>query len=813
MKFTLGWLKDHLDTDATLDQIVEALNRLGLEVEAAEDRAAAFAPFLIGKVVGARQHPNADKLRLCTVDLGPDFDGGAQPEVVCGAPNAREGITICYAPVGAVIPESGAELKPAKIRGVESRGMLCSAREMGLGEDHDGIMELDPGAPIGGNFAAFMGLDDPVIEIAITPNRPDALGVRGIARDLAAEGLGPLKPDPWGAAAKGAIEEDGDGGVALRLDDTAACPMFAGRVIAGLTNGPSPAWLQQRLTAIGLRPINALVDVTNYVSYDRARPLHVYDAAKLRGTVHARLAKAGERVLALDGKTYALSGSECVIADDTGAIGLGGVMGGETTGAQPDTTEVFIESALFDPIRTAETGRAHNIQSDARYRFERGVDPETPVEGIEVATRMILALCGGTARTKVVAGAPPEWRRTYTLRKDRTATLGGLDVDPTRQQDILEALGFDVTEAGATFTVAPPSWRLDVHGEADLVEEICRVVGLDAIPAVQLPRSSEVGKPSLNPELRRVRAARRLLAGRGLVECVTYSFIHGPEAKLFGHTDERLHLLNPISADMDVMRPSILPSLIAAVRRNVHRGLGDAAVFEIGPAYVDVTTQRRVAAGVRRGATAAEHWSKAARPVDVYDAKADVLAVLAELGVPTDKLTFQPVAEHSGAPSTDHYHPGRGALVKLGPKTVLATFGELHPLVLKHMDVDGPLVGFEVFLDALPRPKAAKGGRTKPALDASDLQAVDRDFAFVVEEDVPAAEVLSAARGADKALITGADVFDVYRGKGVPEGRKSLAVRVRLTPRAATLTDAEIEAVAEKIVAKVGAATGGVLRG
>ncbi len=801
MKFTLGWLKQHLDTDATLDRVADTLTAVGLEVEAVSDRAADLAAFRVAYVVEAKQHPNADRLRVCIVDTGDE-----EVQVVCGAPNARTGMKGVFAPSGTTIPGTGLHLKPTVIRGVESNGMLCSEREMGLSDAHEGIIELPDDAPVGRPFAEVMGLDDPVIEIAITPNRQDCLGVHGVARDLAAAGLGSLKPldtSPVPGAYPNPID--------VRLDftpDTAdACPMFVGRHFRGIGNGPSPKWLQDRLRAIGLRPISALVDITNWMTFDLGRPLHVFDADSITGHLVVRLGHEGDRFMALDDKEYEADETMTVIADDDGMLSLGGVMGGASSGATPETVNCYFEAALFDPVRTAATGRKLGIESDARYRFERGVDPAFVVPGMEIATRLVLELCGGEASELVIAGAEPDWRRTVPFRPARVQHLGGLDIPENESLRILEALGFTVSGQGERLDVSVPSWRCDIGGESDLIEEVCRIHGYDGIPSVALMKEGAVTRRARSRRQQRVATASRVLASRGLNEAVTWSFLPRAHAELFGGGSAELLLANPISADLDAMRPSLLPNLIAAAGRNVDRGIADLGLFEVGPQYAGdrPEDQATVAAGVRRGNSGPRHWAARPRPVDAFDAKADALALLAASGAPIDSL--QVVAD-----APDWYHPGRSGQLKLGPRTVLAAFGEIHPAVLERLDVKGPAVGFEVYLDAVPLPKD-KGARTRPPLDAPDLPTVERDFAFIVAADVEAGRVVRAARGADKALIVDVSVFDVYQGKGVEEGCKSVAISVRLQPRDKTLTDTEIEAIAGKVVAAVAKATGGILRG
>jgi len=806
MKFTLGWLKAHLETTASLKEIADKLTAIGLELEGIEDRAEKLKPFIVAYVVEAKQHPDADRLRVCIVDTGTE-----KLQVVCGAPNARTGMKGVFARAGTTIPGSGLELKKSNIRGQESNGMLCSAREMGLGEDHAGIIDLPADAPVGKPFADVLGLNDPVIDIAITPNRADCLGVRGIARDLAAAGLGTLKPrkvEPVPGQFKSPVA------VAFDLPPEAAnaCPYFVGRLIRGVKNGPSPKWLQDRLTAVGLRPISALVDVTNFFTLDVNRPLHVFDAKKIAGNkLLVRLAKPGETIKALNGKDYTLTGSETVICDDKGVESLGGVIGGETTGCTETTTDVFVEAALFDPIRTAATGRRHEIVSDARYRFERGLDPAAVIEGMEAATRLIMELCGGEPSELVITGKEPEWRRSYVLRTERLHGLGGLAIAAPEARQILERLGFAVDGSADVLQVTPPPWRGDIHGETDLIEEVARIHGYDKIAAVSMVRDSAVARPALTAAQRRVRDAKRELAGLGLVEAVTFSFMAKSQAALFGGANPALAVANPISADLDMMRPSILPNLVLAAKRNADRGVPDAALFEIGPQFHDPTPagQRIVAAGIRSGRSGPRHWAAPPRPVDAFDAKADALALLAALGLSTDNV--QAAAE---APAW--YHPGRSGALKLGPKTVLAYFGELHPGTLRKLDADGPIAAFEVFLDALPAPKA-KASKARPMLRLSAFQPVERDFAFVIDAGIEAAKVVAAVKTAGKDLVAGAaiaavSVFDVYQGQGVPEGKKSLAISVKLQPTERTLTDAEIDAVGQRIVASVAKATGASLR-
>jgi phenylalanyl-tRNA synthetase beta chain len=796
MKLTLSWLKDHLTTDADAKTIAKKLTSIGLEVESLEDKSAALAAFSVARVVTAEQHPNADKLRLLTVDTGREI-----AQVVCGAPNARVGLVGVFAPPGTFIPGSNFTLSIAKIRGVESRGMMCSERELQLSEEHDGIIELPAETPIGSPAAAALGLSDPVIDIALTPNRGDAASVYGVARDLAAAAVGALK-DGAVKPVKGSYPSP----IKVSLDfpqaAASACTMFAGRLIRGVKNGPSPKWVQDRLKAVGLRPISALVDVTNLVAQDRGRPLHVFDAAKLKGNMRARLAKPGEKLVALDGKTYALDSEMTVIADDAAARGIAGVMGGEDSSCTETTTDVFVESAMFDPVRTARTGRTLGIVSDARYRFERGVDPEFVVSGLELATKLIVEFCGGEPSEIVVAGKTTDWKRTISMAPDALKRLAGIDLPRPEIVRILTTLGFGVTGSDR-LDVTPPSWRPDVHGSADLVEEVVRIHGIDKVPSAAMTRSSAVARPILTPAQRRIGTIRRALASRGFSEAVHFSFIPRKAAALFGGGDEARQLENPISADLDAIRPSVLPALLASAARNQARGISHAMMFEIGPQFSSGIpgAQTEVAAGIRVGEPP-RHWSRAAVLPDWTAVKADAIAGLeaawGEVGAPVQ----------ANAPSW--YHPGRSGTIALGPKPLLH-FGEINPRIIAAFDLKGPVAGFEIFLDAIPEAKA-RSGKARAKLDLADLMPVDRDFAFVVDAKVAAQDVVKAARGADRQLIERVDVFDVYEGKGVPEGKKSLAIAVKLQPKERTLTDAEIEAVAQKIVTAVTKATGGTLR-
>ncbi|WP_018631373.1 phenylalanine--tRNA ligase subunit beta [Neomegalonema perideroedes] len=804
MKITLGWLKDHLETSASLEEIAAAMTDLGLEVEGIEDPASRLKGFVVARVIEAARIEGSDHLNRCRVDAGT----GQEIQVVCGAHNARTGMKAVFAPVGTYVPGIDKTLKPGKLMGVESNGMLCSERELELSDEHGGIIELPEDAPVGVAFSVYRPAD-PVIEFKLTPNRPDALAVRGVARDLAARGIGKLKPAPV-EPLPGAFVSPIKVKLAPEVAE-GACPHFVGRLIRGVKNGPSPQWLQDRLKAVGLRPINALVDVTNFFTLDRARPLHVYDAAKLSGDVLVRSAREGESLAALDGKSYDLAPGMTVIADSAKAVGIGGIMGGTETGCEEETVEVFLEGAWFDPIRTAETGRKLRINSDARYRFERGVDPGFTREGVEAAARMILELCGGEVSQEVEAGAAPIQSRILPLRKARLKALVGLDLAPEIQAAHLEALGFKAHDRGDRFEVEVPSWRPDVHGEADLVEEVARVASLTKLESQPLARPLGVAKPVLTLRQRRTAAARRALAAAGLNEAVTYSFIPADQAALFGGGGPEMKLANPIAADLSDMRPSALPGLLAAAARNQARGFLDLGFFEIGAEFFgpEPGQQRETAAGILVGGTTAREWSGARRPVDAFDAKGLAEAALAALGAPVASLQVAREAP-------EWLHPGRSGALKLGPKNTLAVFGELHPRVVEFYGLRGPVVVFSVDLDALPAAPAGKT-RARPPLEASDLQPVERDFAFVAESSAEAAAFLRAARGADKALIAEARIFDVFEGPKAEAqfgpGKKSVALTIRLQPRERTLTDAEIEAVSDKVVKAVAKTTGAALRG
>ncbi|MEO0030666.1 MAG: hypothetical protein RIS94_424 [Pseudomonadota bacterium] len=799
MKFSLSWLKTFLDTDADATTIAKALTALGLEIEGVEDASAALTKFRVARVLSAEKHPQADKLQVLSVDLGD----GAPLQVVCGAPNARAGLVGVLGVPGAVVPANGMTLKVAAVRGVESNGMMCSTRELGLGEEHEGIIELPADAPVGTSFADYLG-SDPVFDVSITPNRPDCMGVYGIARDLAAAGLGSLKPiavTPQAGSYPCPVE--------IRTDDAEGCPAFYGRVIRGVTNGPSPKWLQDALKSAGQRPISALVDATNYVMLGYGRPAHAYDLATLNGAVVARRAVDGEGVTALNGKHYVLDSAMTVIADDAGVHDIAGIMGGEHSGCSDTTTDVLLEIAYFNPQRIARTGQALALASDARGRFERGVDPAFLDTGLDLLTDLIVQICGGEASEVVRAGAAPSGHKSVAYDPALAGRLGGVDVPAAEQQRILNALGFGVVEAGGHWAVSVPSWRPDVDGAPDIVEEVIRVHGLDAVPSTPLPRADGVAKPTATPVQALERRVRRAAAARGLNEAVTWSFLPEAEAAAFADGQFVWTLANPISEDLKAMRPSLLPGLLTATRRNLDRGAASVRLFEIGRRYLradDGSSDEKLSlAVVLAGERTPRGWASGkAVAFDAFDAKAEALALLAEAGAPVENLQ---VMGEAGS----QFHPGQSATLRLGPKQVLARFGMLHPATAKAFDLDGPVAVVELFLDRIPARKGASGfARAHYAPPA--LQAVTRDFAFLVPDSVPAGDLLRSVKGADKQAIVAARVFDDFRGAGVPEGHKSIAIEVTLQPVDKSFDDAALKAIADKVVAAA-AKQGAALRG
>ncbi|MFD1789834.1 phenylalanine--tRNA ligase subunit beta [Sphingomonas floccifaciens] len=789
MKFTLSWLKEHLDTSATVDEVADALTRVGLEVEGVENPGAKLAAFRVAKVLSAEPHPQADKLQVLSVDAGPDHNNGAPMQVVCGAPNARAGLVGVFGPPGAYVPGADITLKVAAIRGVESSGMMCSARELQIGEGHEGIIELPADAPVGTPFPDYAGLDDPVFDISVTPNRQDCMGVRGIARDLAAAGLGTLKP----LAGTDPVAGEGPG-PDVRTDDPKGCPAFYGQEVRGVANGASPDWMQARLKAIGQKPISALVDITNYVMIDLGRPLHVYDKAKLTGGLVARKAVAGEQVLALNGKTYTLSEGMTVIADDTHVHDIGGIMGGEDSGVSETTTDVVIECAYFTPESIARTGQKLQLTSDARQRFERGVDPAFLDQGLAIATRLVLDICGGTSSGITRAGTPPTEPKTLTYDPQLAERLGGLIVAEDRQRAILESLGFTIAD---DWTVTVPTWRRDVDGPADLVEEVIRIEGLDNVPSTPLPRTPGVARPTATPMQLLERKVRRAAAARGLAEAVTWSFISENEAAAFG--GGAWTVANPISEDMKVMRPSLLPGLLAAAERNVKRGATSIKLFELGRRYLS-DGERLTLGVVLAGDARPRGWAQGkAKAFDAFDAKAEALALLEAAGAPVANLQVMGEAGET-------WHPGQSATLRLGPKTVLAAFGMLHPLTLKAFDLSGDVAAVEIYLDAIPAKRST--GFMRPAYTPPALQAVTRDFAFLVPAELKAGDLVRAVKGADKGTIVDARLFDRF----VKDDQTSLAVEVTLQPGAKSFTDEELKAIADKVVAAA-AKVGATLRG
>ena len=789
MKFTLSWLKDHLDTEADLDTVVATLTAIGLEVEGVENAAEKLKPFTIAEVLTAAPHPQADKLQVLTVDAGT----GEAIQVVCGAANARAGLKGVFGAPGAYVPGSDLTLKVAAIRGVESRGMMCSIRELELGDEHEGIIDLPADAPVGANYAEWAGLDDPVIDVSVTPNRQDAMGVRGIARDLAAAGLGTLKPLSVAPIEGPAPAPE------IVIEDETGCPAYFGQNVDGVTNGPAPAWMQRRLRAIGQRPISALVDITNYIMIDVGRPLHVYDRAKVRGRTIVRRARAGETFLALNGKTYTLDETMTSIADETHTHDIGGIMGGEDSGVAEDTRDVLIECAFFEPEHVALTGQKLGLTSDARQRFERGVDPAFLEDGLAMATRMVMELCGGTPSPVTRAGSPPIEPRFVDYDPIRAERLGGLAVPAERQAETLGKLGFSVDRSGESWRIQVPSWRRDVIGSADIVEEVLRIEGLDKLPSTPLPRAPGVARPTATPAQLIERKARRAAAARGLNEAVTWSFISEAEAEPFGGS--AWVLANPISEELRVMRPSLLPGLLAAARRNLARGAETVRLFEVGRRYLGDKEHPTI--GILLAGEKPRDWRRSGgRGFDAFDVKAEALAILAEAGAPVGNL--QVLGDAAGV-----YHPGQSGRLGLGPKTILAEFGALHPRILKAFDLDGGAVAAELFLDAIPMKRAS--GHMRPAYAPPALQPVRRDFAFLVPADLAGGDLVRAVRGADKAAIVTADLFDVFTGQGVPEGQKSLAIEVVLQPSEKSFTDEDLKAISDRIVAAA-AKLGAILR-
>ncbi len=794
MKFTLSWLKEHLDTDASVDEISETLTRIGLEVEEVVNPAANLSDFITAKIEKVEMHPDSDHLHVLAVNTGKET-----LQVVCGAPNVHEGLIGIYAPTGALIPAYGERLKIAKIRGVESMGMMCSEKELMVGDDHSGIIELPASTLIGKPAAEVLNID-PVIEVSITPNRAECLGVRGIARDLAASGLGKLKPLSI-PEIKGSFKSP----ITVSVDCPEACPTYTARYIKGVNNkAETPKWMKDRLTAIGLRPISALVDITNYINYDLARPLHVFDADKLKGNIKVRMAQNGEEFLALNEKNYTLDDKCLGICDDEGVQCLGGIMGGLNKGSYEDTTNVLLECALFTPTCIARTGRKLQIDSDSRARYERWVDPMSNISGNNYATQMILDICGGEASEMEVAGTEKNEAKPVYLRPERLKTFIGLDVSKEKCEEILSNLGFALAEEDGKIKAVAPSWRGDIECEQDLIEEVVRMIGLDNIPATSM-KTADFPKPVLTPLQNNIVMVKHELASRGMFETVTFSFTDSDIAQHFRRGQEPILLQNPIIKELDEMRPSLLPNLLIGAKNNIARGYADLAIFEVAPEFYgrNPGEQKAVASGIRVGKTSKKDWTGSMRAYDVFDAKADALAAIAAAKGPIEAPQIT-----TDAPA--YYHPGRSGAIRLG-KNVLAYFGELHPAVLKALDIKSNVVAFEVFLDNIPLPRDAKS-KAKKKLELSQLQAVDKDLAFVVARNVSAINIVAAAKNADRNNIADVRVFDVYAGDNLPEDKKSVAISVTFQPKEKTYTDAELEALMNKVILEVGKKTGATLR-
>ncbi len=794
MKFTLSWLKEHLDTNASVDEISETLTRIGLEVEEVINPAAALHDFITAKIEKVEMHPDSDHLHVLAVNTGKET-----LQVVCGAPNVHEGLIGIYAPTGALIPAYGERLKVAKIRGVESMGMMCSEKELMVGNDHSGIIELPADTAIGVSAADVLNID-PVIEVSITPNRAECLGVRGIARDLAASGLGKLKPLNI-PEIKGSFKSP----ITVSVDCPDACPTYTARYIKGVNNkAETPKWMKDRLTAIGLRPISALVDITNYINYDLARPLHVFDADKLKGNIKVRMAHNGEEFLALNEKSYTLDDKCLGICDDEGVQCLGGIMGGLNKGSYEDTTDVLLECALFTPTCIARTGRKLQLDSDSRARYERWVDPMSNISGNNYATKMILDICGGEASEMEIAGAEKFEAKPVYLRPERLKTFVGMEVSKEKCEEILSHLGFTLSEEDGKIKAVSPSWRGDIECEQDLIEEVVRMIGLDNIPATSM-KTADFPKPVLTPLQNNIVMVKHELASRGMFETVTFSFTDSDIAQYFRREQEPILLQNPIIKELDEMRPSLLPNLLIGAKNNIARGYADLAIFEVAPEFYgrNPGEQKAVASGIRVGKTSKKDWTGSMRAYDVFDAKADALAAIAAAKGPIDAPQIT-----TDAPS--YYHPGRSGTIRLG-KNVLAYFGELHPAVLKALDIKSNVVAFEVFLDNIPLPRDAKS-KAKKKLELSQLQAVDKDLAFVVARNVSAINIVAAAKNADRNNIADVRVFDVYEGDNLPEDKKSVAISVTFQPKEKTYTDAELEALMNKVILEVGKKTGASLR-
>jgi len=785
MKFTLSWLKDHLDTNKKLDTIVDTLTNIGLEIESIEDKSKTFNDFTVAEVVKAEKHPDADRLKVCTVK---SIDGTFQ--VVCGAPNAREGMKGIFAPENSFIPGTGVKLKKSKIRGVESCGMLVSEKEMGISDEHDGIIEVDPKYSLGEKFIEVFNLNDPVIEINITPNRGDCLSVRGVARDLAAAGLGKLKENKLIQNIEGTFDSPVQWEKDFTGDEEYICPGVSGRYFKNVTNKESPAWLQERLKAIGLRPISALVDITNYITYDLGRPLHVYDADKIKGNLKMRYAKENENCLTLDEEKRKCTKEMIVISDDKQLHGIGGVMGGLDSGCSFDTKNVFLEVALFDPISVTKTGRQLKLQSDARYRFERGIDPTSIKWGVEAATTMILDLCGGEVSKTVQTKILEKKQTKIDFNTDKIKLLGGLDVPKEKQKSILESLGFSVKEKSSIFNITVPNFRPDIEGEADIVEEILRIYGFDNIPITNISdHNSKIN--ILSPELKSFYKIKRVIANKGYLEAVTWSFMDQKIAKLI--SDNIIIIKNPISADLDVMRPSNIPNLLTAVNLNKSKMINHSKIFEVGPIFDETLEDKQinVATAIGYGNVSGQNWNSKNKDFDVFDIKSDLMTILKSLNTPIDSLNYEAIDNRV-------FHPGKSSSLRIG-KNIIANFGELNPILLNSFNISNSVVAFEIFTETLAQFQGKKKS-TVSAFDNNPFQTVERDFAFLLPKSIKANDLVNKIKKIDKKIINKVKIFDVYEGEKIENNTKSIAIRVLLQPIDKTFTDEEIEDISNQII-------------
>ena len=792
MKFTLSWLKQHLETNSDIETILKKLTNIGLEVESSYNPSEALNGFIAAKIISTKPHPDADRLQLCLIDTGTE-----EIEIVCGAKNAKEGLTTIYAPVGSTIPASGMKLKKAKIRGIESSGMLCSEKELNLGDDSEGITELSGQISPGTSISKALDINDTYVEIAITPNRPDCLGIRGIARDLAAAGLGELIKEKQ---IKISTSKENLPVFIDAENNFEGCTIFAGRLIKNITNNQSPDWLVKRLESIGIKSINCLVDITNFINFDRGRPLHVYDANKINNKIGARDAKVGEKILALDGKDYELKPGMCVIADNEKVLGIGGIMGGNESGSTIETNDVFIESAYFDPIKTALSGRALNIISDSRYRFERGVDPEYVIEGLNLATQMILDLCGGEAGEISLVDNLKFQPKKIKFDPKLVNKLTGIEIPNDKIVKILESLGFDISNS---WNVVVPSWRPDIYGEADLVEEIVRIFGLDNIESEPLLNLDQPTKPILTKKQKQIKMIKRSIASKGLMETISYSFINNKESLNFGGGSSSLKIVNPISDELSEMRPTPLASLVSIADENFKKGYTDIGIFEVGPGFLGVEQDEQItiASGLRIGTHRSEGSGKdwqGFQKVSVFDAKEDVISVLELLNLNLESHKVERTAP-------DHYHPGRSGQIVTGGGDILASFGELHPKIVKTKDFK-VAVAFEIYIDSINKQKIKSNLKIAPEI--SNLQPLKRDFSFVVSSDTEAQTIINTAKQSDKSFIKDVKIFDQFLG----ENEKSIAIEVIIQPKEVTLTDEQIESISKKIIKSVEDKTKGKLR-